>query len=90
MNESSFVEKATEAIGDRYRFRIVMALQERGEMCCSDVQELTGLSQPCCSHHLKLLSDSDLISSRKEGKFHKYFLNKEKFGELSRFFSTLS
>jgi DNA-binding transcriptional ArsR family regulator len=85
-----FVEKATAAVGDKYRLAILLELAQKGRLCCADVQELTGLSQPCCSHHLKLLADSGLITYQREGKFHYYSLNREKFGELSEFFNTLS
>jgi ArsR family transcriptional regulator len=87
---SQFVEKATAAVGDKYRMAILLELSRKGRLCCADVQELTGLSQPCCSHHLKLLSDSELVTSQREGKFQYYSLNREKFQALSAFFNTLS
>lgn len=84
---TQFVEKATAAVGDKYRLAILLELSRKGRLCCADVQELTGLSQPCCSHHLKQLAESELVTCQREGKFHYYSLNREKFQELSLFFN---
>ncbi len=87
---SKFIEKAAAAIGDRYRLAILLELAQRGEICCMDVKSLTGLAQATCSHHLKLLTESELISVRKEGKHHFYRLHHENFSKISAFLAQLS
>ncbi|HMG82421.1 MAG TPA: helix-turn-helix domain-containing protein, partial [Ferruginibacter sp.] len=59
-NDARFIEKAMNAIADPCRLSILEEISKKGEVCCGDVQGLTGLSQPTCSHHIKLLSDSAL------------------------------
>lgn len=84
-SETRFIEKAMNAIADPCRLSILQEISLRGEICCGDVQQLTGLSQPTCSHHIKLLSDSDLIECRKEGRNHFFTLNKNNFKKVSIF-----
>ena len=83
--ESHFIEKAMSAIADPCRLSILQEISRKGEMCCSDVQGLTGLSQPTCSHHIKLLSESELIECRKEGRNHFFTLNRNNFKKLNTF-----
>lgn len=89
-DHSKFIEKATAAIGDRYRLAILLEIAQRGEICCSDVKTLTGLAQATCSHHLKLLAEGDLVHSRKDGKNHFFRLHHENFSKLSAFLAQLS
>ncbi len=87
--ESKFIEKASNALSDKYRLSILLEISKRGAMSCSEVQELTGLSQPCVSHHVKILTDSDLIVAHKEGRCVSLRINKEKMGQFSQFFKVL-
>ena len=84
-SETNFIEKAMSAIADPCRLSILQEISRIGEMRCSDVQGLTGLSQPTCSHHIKLLSDSELIECRKEGRNHFFTLNKNNFKKVNLF-----
>lgn len=83
-------EKATGAIADKYRLLIVQELAQRGSMTPSDIQELTGLSQPCVSHHVRLLTESELVITTKEGRNVHLRLNKEAMRQLSAFFAQLT
>ncbi len=84
------VEKATGAIADKYRLSILLELSRRGSLTCSDVQEITGLSQPCVSHHVKLLTESGLVNAQKEGRNLNLTLNKESLQQLSGFLEKLT
>ena len=88
--ENKFVEKASNAVADKYRLAILLEIARKGSVSPSEVQELTGLSQPCVSHHVKILTESDLIHSQKEGRSVSLRINKEKMGQLSLFFTLLS
>ena len=83
--ETRFIEKAMNAIADPCRLSILQEISRKGEICCGDVQQLTGLSQPTCSHHIKLLSNSELVECRKEGRNHFFTLNKNNFKKVSIF-----
>ena len=84
-----FVEKATGAIADKYRLSILLELSRRGTLTSTDIQELTGLSQPCVSHHVKQLIDSGLVKAQKEGRNLNLTLNRASLQELSGFLEKL-
>jgi DNA-binding transcriptional ArsR family regulator len=87
--ESKFFEKAISAVADPYRLAILQEISKNGSIRCCDVVGLTGLSQPTCSHHIKLLSESDLIECRKEGRSNFFTLNKQNFKKLGQYFEKL-
>ncbi|MDB5200885.1 MAG: ArsR family transcriptional regulator [Ferruginibacter sp.] len=84
--ETGFIEKAMSAVADPYRMSILQELLEKGSIRCCDVVSLTGLSQPTCSHHIKLLADSNLIECRKEGRNNFFTLNRDNFKRLGNYF----
>lgn len=88
--EPKNIEKATGAIADKYRLSILIKLAEKGTLTNSDVQELTGLSQPCVSHHVKLLTDSGLVDAQKEGRNLFLRLNKQTLSDLGDFLKKLA
>lgn len=84
--EQQFFEKAMAAVADPYRMSILEELSQKGEIRCCDVVDLTGLSQPTCSHHIKLLADSELIVCRKQGRNNIFTLHKKNFQRLGQYF----
>ena len=88
--ENIFVEKASGAISDTYRLSILKEIAGKGRMSCSEVQQLTGLSQPCVSHHVKILTESGLVNAQKEGRTVMLSINKTKVQELSFFLKSLA
>ena len=54
--EDKFIVKAMAAVADPYRMSILQETLKKGEIRCSDMVSLTGLSQPTCSHNIKLLA----------------------------------
>ena len=87
---NKFVEKAIAAVADPYRMSILQELLSKGTIRCCDVVSLTGLSQPTCSHHIKLLAESELIDCRKEGRNNFITLNKQNFKVLENYFEKFS
>jgi len=59
--------------GDTTRIRILYALFE-SELCVCAISELLNMTQSATSHQLKVLKDSKLVGSRREGKTIYYFL----------------
>jgi len=88
--EMTYLKKAMAAVADPCRMSILQEILDKGSICCSDVVSLTGLSQPTCSHHIKLLVDSELIECRKEGRNNFISLNKNKFKKLGNYFERFS
>lgn len=87
--EKELVERAVGALADRYRLAVVLALSREQTLSFAKVQELTGLSQPCVSHHLKVLADSGLVSSQKQGRCVQVQLNRDALRELGGFLGQL-
>lgn len=62
------------ALADDTRVKIAYALLH-DELCVHDVAALLGVSVATASHHLRLLRQSGLARSRKDGKFVFYSLD---------------
>ena len=54
-------------VGDSTRIRILFVLFE-AEVCVCDLAEALGMTQSAVSHQLKILKQSKLVKSRREGK----------------------
>lgn len=65
--------KFFKALADETRMRILRLLEVR-EMCVCEIMVALDLTQPTASHHLGILENADLISSRKEGRWVFYSL----------------
>ncbi len=87
--ETKFIEKAFNAMADKYRLAILLEVASKGNLPVSELQELTGLSQPCVSHHVKILAESGLVEALKEGRNVTLHISREKMQELSKFFEKL-
>ena len=57
------------ALADPLRLRMLSAIttDSRGETCVCDLAELSDVSQPTVSHHLKVLKDTGLLESERRG-----------------------
>ena len=64
------------ALADHTRQRILEMLLE-GELCVSDVVDAFQTSQPTISHHLSVLKQFGLVTSRKEGKQVFYSIDRD-------------
>ena len=59
------------AFCDENRIRILEMLQT-GEKCACKLLEELNVTQPTLSNHMKILCDSGIVESRKEGKWTHY------------------
>ncbi len=75
------VASICKAAGDPNRLKIIQMLTE-GEMCACRLLETLNIAQPTLSHHMKILSDCNLVNARKEGKWTYYSINCETFSEF--------
>lgn len=60
------------ALADENRLRILLACDQRGELCVCQIQELLGLAISTVSKHLFILRAAGLLDSRKQGKWMYY------------------
>lgn len=71
------IKKATElfkALGDENRI-LILQLLSSGEKCACQLLKELQITQPTLSHHMKILCDSSLVVSRKEGKWSYYSIS---------------
>lgn len=59
--------------GDSTRIKILWAL-DQSDMCVCDISVLLNMTQSAISHQLRVLKQSKLVKSRKEGKIVFYSL----------------
>jgi ArsR family transcriptional regulator len=71
------------AAGDPGRLRLLELLAP-GELCVTELAELSGDSLPTVSARLRVLRDSRLLSRRREGKHQYYALADQHVAELVR------
>lgn len=67
------------ALADPTRLRIVHLLMTQGEMCVCEFMPALNITQSNVSFHLKTLKYAGLITSRKEGRWILYRLQREAF-----------
>ncbi|GIO29711.1 MULTISPECIES: ArsR/SmtB family transcription factor [Paenibacillus] len=70
--------KIYKALGEPTRLKIALLLKEESDQCCSVLgDKLQTVAISTLSHHLKQMAESGLLTSRKEGTFIYYTLDKE-------------
>ena len=67
--DRSEVEKISKALADETRLRIFEAISASERLNCRDIVSMRGVTPATVSHHLKVLSEANLITSRREGQF---------------------
>ena len=72
-NELYDLAELFKVFGDSTRIRILFVLHE-GEVCVQDIADALQMTQSAVSHQLKILKQSKLVGSRREGKQIFYFL----------------
>jgi ArsR family transcriptional regulator len=70
-------------LGDQTRIRILNALY-RSELCVCDLTAILGMNQSAVSHQLRVLRDSRIVRSRKQGKNVLYSLDDSHISDLIR------
>jgi len=68
------------ALADDTRQAILVMLHD-GEKCVGDIAEAFDTTQPTISHHLGILKQYKLVTTRKEGKLVFYSLNRDNLVE---------
>ena len=88
MNEQE-IAKICKALGDENRVKIIKMLTVR-ELCACKILEEFSITQSTLSHHMKILSDCNLISVREYGKWSYYSINCKTFSEFKNVISEIS
>jgi len=77
------------ALADETRLQIVEMLS-CGELCACDILNSFQITQPTLSYHMKILTDSGLIISRKEGSWVIYNINEELIQSVNEFWNIIT
>jgi len=77
------------ALADENRVRIIHILS-CGELCACDILDYFDISQPTLSHHLNILVEAGLVSTRPDGKWIHYNLKREEFDFIEGFLHEIS
>jgi ArsR family transcriptional regulator len=77
------------ALSDETRLKIVDMLS-CGELCACAILEEFSITQPTLSYHMKILSDSGLVSAVRDGSWVRYSLNIEKANDARSFLKDIT
>jgi len=72
------------ALADETRVEIFEMLSN-GELCACKILEEFHITQPTLSYHMKILCESGLVDSRKDGVWMKYTINDFNLQKLKNF-----
>ncbi|WP_210395961.1 metalloregulator ArsR/SmtB family transcription factor [Motiliproteus sediminis] len=64
------------ALADETRLRIVLLLQDQGELCVCEIVHALELSQPKVSRHLSQLRSAGVLSDRRQGQWIFYAVDR--------------
>ena len=73
------------AIGDEKRLFILKELINAKELCACKLLEKVECNQSTLSHHMKILTDSELVVARKDWKWVHYSIDKDKIEMLKSY-----
>jgi ArsR family transcriptional regulator len=73
---------------EQQRIRILRLLRD-GELCVCEIERSLATAQPLASHHLRILRDTGLVTSRREGQFVFYRRQEERVKQLVSFLNNL-
>ncbi|MEO8582494.1 MAG: metalloregulator ArsR/SmtB family transcription factor [Flavitalea sp.] len=83
-------EKISKALADRNRLCILKEIKKSKDcLYCSDLNNSINLAQPSIAYHLKILLDCNLMTSDKEGRNVRYYLNNKLFDNYIVFLKAL-
>jgi ArsR family transcriptional regulator len=78
------------ALGDPNRLAIYTQIAQHDELFCGEMHAKHTISAPTLSHHLKVLTELGLITSRKEGLNVYYRALPEKFAGYLQYLSNIN
>lgn len=82
------MSKFFKGFGDYSRLSILRCLMD-GSRTVSEIQRITGFSQPKISNHLKNLRDCELVTFEQEGKYVIYSIKDDRIKEIMQLAETL-
>lgn len=82
--------KILKLISEESKLRIMLLLAKQGPCTVTEISENLDMNQSTVSHHLSLLRNADLVTTRREGKNIYYDVNDALWREMGKqFFDNL-
>ena len=81
--------KLLKAIADPVRMQILEMISCH-EMHATDVLRLLSISQSTLSHHMKILTEQEIVNAKKEGTSIYYSINPNTIGKVNQLISHLT
>ena len=76
------------ALADDTRVQVIQMLTVE-QQCACQIIERFHISQPTLSHHMRILTESGLVTMEKKGKWVHYGINVAMFDQIKTFLSTI-
>jgi ArsR family transcriptional regulator len=90
MINSKKAGKISKALADPNRLLILKEIKKQKDcLYCVELGNIVDLAQPSIAHHLKILTDNELVTSSKEGRNVKYKINNDVLEEYINFLESL-
>jgi len=77
------------SLADETRLKIIEMLSNE-ELCACKILENFDITQPTLSYHMRILCDSGLVISRRDGAWMRYSLNEESFESIKELFDNIN
>lgn len=78
--------KILKLISEESKLRIMLLLAKEGTKRVTDISDILHMNQTTVSHHLSLLRNADLVTTKRDGKNIFYDINDELWRELGKQF----
>lgn len=80
--EEPLLNDVFQALGHADRRKILALIRQHGELNAGDLAEHFDFSKPTLSHHLKVLSEAQLLVRERRGHFIYFQVNQSVFEEI--------
>ncbi|MCR3921890.1 MAG: metalloregulator ArsR/SmtB family transcription factor [Firmicutes bacterium] len=77
------------ALADETRVKILDMLSHN-ELCACNILAEFNITQPTLSYHMKILSESGLVDSRRDGVWMKYAVNRNNLEVVKKLFDNIA
>ncbi|MGE4584015.1 MAG: ArsR/SmtB family transcription factor [Sphaerochaeta sp.] len=77
------------ALSDSNRLAIFLKLTE-GEACVCELLKVFSITQGTLSHHMRILSEADLVVGRRDGKWIHYAVNTATFSAFQTYIGSIT
>ena len=78
--------KLLKLLSEESKLRIMLLLAKKGPCAVSEISETLELNQPTASHHLSLLRNADMVTTKRDGKNIFYDINEPLWREMGKQF----